>query len=247
MHNITICKDMETLGKEAAKMFAQLADQYVTRKGRFTVALSGGSTPRSLYKYLCLPPIRSQVPWGGIHIFWGDERLVPPDHPDSNFGMANEIFLPKVPIPDENIFAMPMNETDPHHAAEIYEAAIHDCFDPEDDEIPAFDLILLGLGADGHTASLFPGTSALDEEEAWVAANYVPKLDKTRLTLTFPIINQARNILFLAAGKEKAPVIQALLSPGQNTSNYPAARVKPAKGKRFFMLDEDAASDLSKD
>ncbi len=243
---MTICKDIEALGKETAKQFARLAEQYVTQKGRFTVALSGGSTPQVLYKYLSLPPIRSEIPWGGIHIFWGDERMVPPDHPDSNFRMANEILLKKVPIPDENIFAMPMKETDPDRAAEMYEAAIHDCFDPDEDEIPVFDLILLGIGEDGHTASLFPQTAALNEEDAWVAKNYVPKLDKTRLTLTFPLINQAKNIFFLASGEKKAPVIQGLLSSTQPAMHYPAAKVKPVSGKLSYFIDEAAASGLPK-
>lgn len=244
MNNLTICKDMDALGKTAARTFARLADQCVTKKGRFTVALSGGSTPRSLYTHLTLPPFRNTIPWGGVHIFWGDERMVPPDHPESNFGLANTLLLPNVPIPDENIFAMPMKDINPDAAAKIYEDAIFECFDPDEDEIPVFDLILLGIGADGHTASLFPGTSALDEKEAWVVANHIPFLNKTRLTLTFPLINQAKNILFLAAGKDKAPVIRTLLSEHPERSAYPAAGVQPAAGERHFIIDQDAASEL---
>ncbi len=246
MKNVTICKNSEALGKSAASYFAQLAEESVTRKGRFSVVLAGGNTPRSLYEALGKAPIRSEVPWGGVLIFWGDERLVPPDHPDSNFRMANEIFLSKVPIPDENIFAMPMKEKDPKLAAERYEDAIWDCLDPDEYEIPQFDLILLGIGADGHTASLFPDSSAVDEKEAWVVSTYVKQLDKIRLTLTLPILNQAKNIVFLASGKEKAPIIKTLLSSEPENTPCPAALIKPLSGNRTFFIDENAASELGK-
>jgi len=244
MEAVTVCPNLDALGKAAAAFFARLADECVTQKGRFTVALSGGNTPRMLYHYLSRAPIVSEVPWGGVLLFWGDERCVPPDHPDSNFGMANALLLSKVPIPSENIFAFPMKMSDPKTAAITYENVIIDCFDPDEDEIPAFDLILLGIGGDGHTASLFPDTPALHEEVDWVVANPVEKLGKTRLTFTYPLINQAKNVLFLASGKEKAPVIKTLLSPERHRASYPAARVEPISGQRYFFVDDDAAEAL---
>ncbi len=245
MEAVTVCPDLDALGKAAAGFFARLADEYVTKKGRFTVALSGGGTPSTLYHYLSRPPLSGEIPWGGIILFWGDERCVPPDHPDSNFGMANERLLSKVPVPSENIFAFPMKIADPQAAALAYEKTIMDCFDPDEDEIPSFDLMILGLGTDGHTASLFPGTPALKEETAWVLANPVEKLGKIRLTLTYPLMNQAKNILFLAAGKEKAPIIKTLLSPERLNSPYPAAQVAPVRGQRYFFIDDAAADALS--
>lgn len=243
---VTVCQDIEALGKAAAHFIARLADECVTKKGRFTLALSGGTTPRILYKYLSQAPVRNEIPWGGVLLFWSDERCVPPDHPDSNFGMANEILLSKVPVPSENIFAFPVKMDNAKAAALAYENTICDCFDPNEDEIPSFDLMLLGIGADGHTASLFPETNALDEKEAWVAANYVKKLDLTRLTLTLPIINHAKRILFLAAGYEKALIIKALLSTDRRNSPYPAALVEPVSGRRYFFIDEDAAGELKR-
>jgi len=242
---VTVCPNLEALGKAAGRFIAQLADEHVTQKGRFSIALSGGSTPRFLYDALSRPPLSGEVPWGGVILFWGDERCVPEDHPDSNFGMANTHLLSKVPIPSENIFAYPLKMTEPRAAASAYEDMIYDCFDPEEDEIPVFDLIILGLGTDGHTASLFPNTSALKEADDWVVANPVEKLGKTRLTFTYPLINQAKNILFLAAGKEKGPIIKTLLSPKRADSPYPAAQVAPVRGQRYFFIDDAAAEALS--
>lgn len=245
MEALTVCPDLKALGQAAGGFIARLADEYVTKKGRFSMVLSGGSTPRILYDALSRLPLSGKVPWGGVMVFWGDERCVPQDHPDSNFGMANTCLLSKVPIPSENIFAFPLKETDPKAAASAYEDMIYEYFDPDEDEIPSFDLIILGLGVDGHTASLFPGTSALKEDCDWVVANPVETLGKTRLTFTYPLINQAKNILFLAAGKEKAPIVKTLLSAERLDSSYPAAQVDPVRGQRYFFIDAAAADALS--
>lgn len=244
MKSVTVCPSLDALGQTAGRFIAQLADKYVTKKGRFSIALSGGSTPRFLYDALSRPPLSGEIPWGGVILFWGDERCVPEDHPDSNFGMANTHLLSKIPIPSENIFAFPLKMTEPSAAASAYEDMIYDCFDPAEDEIPSFDLMILGLGADGHTASLFPDTSALKEKDDWVVANPVEKLGETRLTFTYPLINQAKHILFLAAGKEKSPIIKTLLSPEQIDSPYPASQVVPVAGQCYFFIDDAAADAL---
>lgn len=204
---------------------------------RVTLALSGGSTPRGMHEILA----RAEgIDWSNVHIFWGDERTVPPDHPDSNFRMAKESLLDHIDIPEENIHRM-RGELDPNEAAREYEQEIRRVFSINADQVPEFDVILLGMGADGHTASLFPGTEALDEDHRLVVANEVPQLDTVRLTLTYPVLNNARLVLFLVAGDDKADAAEQCTF---NPSPPPAGRVRPENGAIVWLLDRSAAANI---
>lgn len=230
----------EAVAKAAADLFIQLAQQAINIRGRFSVALSGGATPLRMYQILTESDYQQSSDWGKVFIFWSDERCVPPDHPNSNYRMAQENFLDQAPIPAENIHRM-RGEIEPQEAARQYEALLHGHFYPglgqqESLPPPRFDLILLGLGADGHTASLFPDTTALHEGQRWVAANYVEKLAAWRLTLTLPVINAARAVVFLAAGRAKADVLEKVWQEPAVGELLPAALVKPVDGKLLWLV-----------
>src|SRR5574337_1050472 len=204
LDELLVVADPIALAREAAKRVVAIAEEAVARCGRFTVALAGGSTPKRLYSLLAAEPYRTRLPWRGTDIFWGDERAVPPEHPDSKFGMARESLLSRVPILTNQVHRMQAERADLDAAAGEYESEIAKSFAAQpSDKPPAFDLILLGLGIDGHTASLFPHTRALRETKRWVAPNYIPELKATRLTLTTPILNRAAMILFLARSEER--------------------------------------------
>lgn len=203
-----------------------------------TVALSGGSTPRKMHEMLARA---DGIDWSNVHVFWGDERTVPPDHADSNYRMAKETLLDHVEIPAENVHRM-AGEIAPEAAAQQYEDEIRRVFNLGQGEIPRFDVILLGMGADGHTASLFPGTDALDEMNRLVVANQVPQHDTVRLTLTYPVLNNARLVLFVVAGEDKADAANQCTF-GANPP--PAGRVQPHDGNLVWMLDAGAAAKLS--
>jgi 6-phosphogluconolactonase len=205
---------------------------------RVMLALSGGSTPRGMHQMLAGA---EGIDWSNVHIFWGDERTVPPDDPESNFRMAKESLLDHIDIPDENVHRM-RGEIDPAVAASEYEQEIRRTFGIGDDEFPKFDVILLGMGADGHTASLFPGTDALNEQQRLVVANRVPQLETTRLTLTYPVLNNARLVLFLVAGDDKADAAaQCTFSP----QPPPAGRVQAQDGDIRWLLDTEAARQIT--
>lgn len=210
-----------------------------TSEGRtMTLALSGGSTPRRMHEILAE---RSDIDWSKVHVFWGDERTVPPDHDESNYRMAQESLLDRVSIPEDHIHRM-AGERDPDVAAREYEQTIGKVFGVSPPEMPRFDVILLGMGADGHTASLFPGTRALDEQKRYAVANHVPQQNADRLTLTFPVLNAARLVIFMVAGPDKAPAVQGCLEGDREAR--PAARVQPVDGQRRWLLDAAAASRL---
>jgi 6-phosphogluconolactonase len=234
---IKIVPDAVTLAREAAQEFHRLAEAAVQERGRFAVALSGGNTPRSVYSLLASE--HKQLPWDRIHVFFGDERHVPPDHPDSNFRMANESFLSKVPIPEKNIHRI-RAELDVETAVTEYDQQLHDFFRLVDHDWPRFDLIFLGIGEDGHTASLFPGSKALAEASRRVAANWVEKFKTFRITLTFPVLNDASEVVFLVSGGSKARILSEILNPG--AQKYPAQSVQPENGKLLWLVDEDAGS-----
>jgi 6-phosphogluconolactonase len=234
---IKIVPDAVTLAREAAQEFHRLAEAAVQERGRFAVALSGGNTPRSVYSLLASE--HKQLPWERIHVFFGDERHVPPDHPDSNFRMANESFLSKVPIPEKNIHRI-RAELDVETAVTEYDQQLHDFFRLVDHDWPRFDLIFLGIGEDGHTASLFPGSKALAEASRRVAANWVEKFKTFRITLTFPVLNDASEVVFLVSGGSKARILSEILNPG--AQKYPAQSVQPENGKLLWLVDEDAGS-----
>ena len=215
----------------AAEKFVELASEAIKQRGRFTVALSGGSTPEPLYEMLAE---RDDIEWSRVHIYFGDERTVPPDDEDSNYRMARLTLLDDI---DASVYRI-KGELDPAEAVNDYISELQAGFESE---IPRFDLMLQGMGADGHTASLFPDTTALDEHDAWVVANHVPQLDTWRITMTYPVINNARVVMFLIAGEEKADALYEVLKGDSNPQTYPAQAVKPTDGELHWYLDRDAA------
>jgi len=229
------------LFQSAATEFAALAGTAVRSRGRFCVALSGGSTPRGLYSLLASAEAPF-VPWDSVCFFWGDERHVPPNHPESNYRMASEVLLSKVPLRRENVFRIPAEEKDAGAAALSYEDTLRTFFGEPPDAVPRFDLILLGLGPEGHIASLFPGSAALLEQHRLVVANWVEKLKTDRITFTLPLINRAGCVMFLVSGAEKAEVVREVLeNPGEE---LPAQRVHPLDGRLVWLVDRDAAGAL---
>lgn len=237
MKHIQVFADAETLAGGAAAFLLDRARDAVHSSGRFTLALSGGHTPELLFSRLAEPPFRAQFPWENTFIFWGDERCVPFNDERSNARMAHAKLLDRVEIPPRNIFRIPV-ELSPEEAARQYEQTILDTFHPA---LPCFDLILLGLGNDGHTASLFPGTAILNEQTHLVGAVYADSQQQYRITMTFPLLNQAHALLFLVAGKEKAGILKQVLD---SEGNYPAQHIQPEKGDVYWYVDEKAADGL---
>jgi len=245
-HQIKIVADAVELASEAADEFVRLAQAAVRQKNLFTVALSGGSTPKILYSLLANEePWRSNLPWERIHFFWGDERHVPPSDPDSNYRMTYEAMLSKAPVPASNVHRIKGEEPDAQTAAAEYEQELRSFFHLQSKEYPRFDLILLGMGPDGHTASLFPGTDALKEHEQLVVANWVEKFNAYRITLTLPVLNNAANVIFLVSGAEKAEVLRAILKGDSDTKQFPAQLIRPVRGKLLWLIDETAAAALN--
>lgn len=236
---LKVVADADALADAAARMIVATAREAVRAGGRFTIALAGGATPRATYARLARPPLRDAMPWDSTWVFFGDERAVPPDHPESNYRMAHETLLGKVPLRTEHVFRMRGEAEDPEAAAVEYAQTLARVFAPRRGELPRFDLVLLGLGIDGHTASLFPGSPVVREIFRWVvsvhaAAAAIP----SRLTLTLPVFNAAARVAFLAAGAEKAKVIKAVLS---DKTLLPAGMVRPADGHVTWMIDRAAA------
>jgi 6-phosphogluconolactonase len=228
----------QELFSAAAKKFCSAGLSAIQDHGRFTVALSGGSTPRGLHQEL-VTHFSSQLQWDKVFFFWGDERHVPPDSSDSNYRMAKETLLSKLPIPPENIFRVPAELPDARQAAAKYEQTIQKFFHLGPDAFPRFDFILLGMGPDGHTASLFPGTAALQEKDHLVVANWVEKLNAFRITFTYPVLNNAACVMFLVSGDEKAEMVRrALKDPA---ANLPCQKVRPVHGELLWYLDKGAA------
>jgi 6-phosphogluconolactonase len=229
---VRIFPDVAAIASAAADEFARLAPA--------TVALAGGSTPRSLYELLAA---RHDIAWDKIHFFFGDERHVPPDHADSNYRMAEEAMLAHVPVPESNVHRIKTENPDAAAAAADYSAELRHAFHLNDGEFPRFDLVLLGMGPEGHTASLFPGTDVLEERHALVAAPWVAKLHSFRVTLTLPVLNNAANVIFMAGGLEKAAVIKTVLGDdgAAAESEVPAQMVRPANGRLLWMVDRAAA------
>jgi 6-phosphogluconolactonase len=232
------------LFRAAAQQFVKLANDAIGAKGSFMVALSGGSTPKAMHSLLATEFV-SAIAWDRVYFFWGDERHVPPDHPDSNYRMAYETLLSRVPADPEKIFRVPAENPDANAAAREYEQTLRTAFRLPEREAPGFDLILLGLGPDGHTASLFPRTSALRESSRLVVANRVAKLDTDRITLTLPVLNNAANVDFLVAGKDKAPAVESVFNSDSDPSEFPAKLVRPRHGQLLWMLTEDAGSAIA--
>lgn len=236
---IKILPDAAALNLAAAQEFQTAAEQAIAQLGRFSVALSGGNTPRSVYSLLA-QQYKTSLPWNKIHIFFGDERCVSPDHPDSNYRMANEALLSQVPIPPENVHRIHA-ELDPEAAANDYESQLRSFFQLNNDAWPRFDLVMLGLGQDGHTASLFPGSSALDEKSRLMAPTWVEKKRTFRITLTYPVLNHAAEVEFLISGSGKAQILRDVLNPSGSVA-FPAQLIKPVNGRVLWLLDQDAAN-----
>jgi len=237
---IVICADVDELNRNAAAQFLATSNDSIARAGRFAVALSGGSTPKALYSLLASPAYRGRADWHRVHLFWGDERCVPPEHAESNYRMVEEALLRKVQIPAENIHRMAGGK-EPTEAAAEYEQTLRGFFALGAGQWPRFDLILLGLGEDGHTASLFPGSTALNEQNHLVAPTYVEKLKAHRLTLTLPVINNAAQVSFLVAGESKSAIVKNLFCADSRPFDYPAGRVRPWNGQLTWFITRDAA------
>jgi 6-phosphogluconolactonase len=236
-----IADDLESLSERAAEFVARYITDRASVGDRITVVLSGGTTPKGVYEQLASENFKGRVPWSRVHLFWGDERPVPPDHPESNYFLAYETLISRVPIPPENVYRMPGGKADPEKAAGEYEQTLRDFFRSSGGEWPVFDLVLLGIGPDGHTASLFPGSPVLQEKKRWVAAPYIEKLKSYRITLTLPVFNHARQVIFLAAGKEKAAVLKEWQTTDASLARVPFQLIKPHDGRLKFFLDKAAA------
>ena len=239
---VHIFDSAEQASQALAAYISDVAKASVAARDRFVIALSGGATPKQAYQFLASPPLKQRQAWEQWHMFWSDERCAPPGHPDRNSRMAYEAMLDRAPTPSNQIHPVHA-EWPPEIAARRYEEEIVRLFAPE---APAFDLVLLGIGGDGHTASLFPGSPAVDERGRLVAANRVPQLRATRITFTLPLINQARAVAFLATDKSKAEPVRQALEPKSIGDRVPATLVSPVAGELHWFLTREAASRLQR-
>lgn len=243
--SIRIFETPDQLYSAAAELFVDLARRAIAVRKRFAVALAGGSTPRALYQRLRESPCQERIDWPCLDVFWGDERPVLPHDVASNYRMARESLLDQVPVVSDRVHRMPGEARDLNQAATDYQAEIAAAWNVSAQGAPpAFDLILLGMGDDGHTASLFPRTAALAETARWVVANPVPHLGMTRLTLTLPIINRARAVVFLVVGNNKADVLAEVLEGGKDPRRLPSQAIEPVDGDLCWLIDEAAAGEL---
>lgn len=240
---ISVFPDLEALSDAAAGLVLEQSNLAIDSRSRFSLVLSGGSTPLRTYELLGSPPYRDQIRWENVHVFWGDERCVPVDDPRNNAKMAYEALLDKVPVPPHQIHPV-MCADDPSGAAKDYEEALQAYFQGQ---VPRFDLIFLGLGADGHTASLFPGTPALGEDDRWVVDVYVPGQEFGRVTFTVPAINSAAVVTFLVAGSDKAHALHEVREGPSNSQRFPAQLISPTEGKLIWLVDQEAAAQSKQD
>lgn len=243
---IRVFATAELVTEAAADLFLARAQQAIGSGRLFNVVLSGGSTPVRLFSLLAAEPYRDRIPWGHVHLFWGDERTVPPDHPDSNFGAANQALLAKLELPRANVHRIHGECRDPQQAAADYEAELRRHFGLAAGEFPRFDLVYLGMGADGHTASLFPGTEALAERRRLAVAHWVEMLGAHRITLTCPTFNRAACILLLVTGAEKAETLREVLEGAADPPRYPVQLIRPDGGELHWYIDEEAGRLLSR-
>jgi len=241
MH-IAIYPDLDTISQQAAAYIARIARESIVTRGRFTIALSGGNTPGKLYGLLASEPYNSQIDWELVDIFWSDERCVPPDDPESNYFMAHEVLLSRISIPVAQVHRMPADQFNRDAASLTYTWEMQRVFSTNG--IPDFDLLQLGMGPEGHTASLFPHQPSLHERERLVMPVTVPKPPPDRLTFTPPILNAARNVLFLATGADKADALHAVIEGPFNPDEYPAQIVRPPNGEVTWMVDSAIAQKI---
>jgi 6-phosphogluconolactonase len=234
---ISVYPDLEALSRAAADLFAGVVACAVAGHGRCAILLAGGETPRRTYELLAEEPLRDQVPWGGLHLFWSDERCVPPDDPRSNARMVQRALLDRVPVPAGQVHPIP-GDGDPRQAADEYEELLRRFFAGA---APRFDLVLLGLGDDGHTASLFPDSPVLEERQSWASATRRAGEEIGRITLTPPLINQADLVVFLVAGDDKATVLREVLEDHPDPRSRPARMIMPEQGELRWLVDKAAA------
>lgn len=242
--DVLVVPTTAALAEQAADRFAAAAGKALDESGKFSVALSGGATPRGLYARLASEPFRSRVDWERVQVFWGDERCVPPDHPESNYRLAHELLLSRVSVRPDRVYRMQGEAADPDLAAAEYAGELQAAFGLKRGERPRFDLILLGIGTDGHTASLFPHSPALREVTRLAVAVYVEAIKGYRLTLTLPVLNAAAAVLFLVAGSDKAQRLRAVLG-GKPSREAPASLVRPERGTLHWIVDRAAATGLA--
>jgi len=244
---LQIAADAVALARAAAAIYVETANRAVEQKGTAAVVLSGGSTPKALYSLLTVDPeLRARVPWQQIYFFFGDERHVPADHLDSNFRTAHEAMLSKIPIASSHVFRVKGEYADPAKAAAEYEQVLHDFFHLSEGELPRFDLVMLGMGPDGHTASLFPGTKALGEKHKLVTSNRAGKFYPHRITMTAPVLNQAALVMFMAHGPDKAQALKAVLEGPYEPEQLPSQMIRPQNGTLLWLVDESAAALLDR-
>ena len=243
--NVRVVADAEALATAAADLLQSVVAEAVRNDGKAFVALSGGSTPKRMGEFLARPPYAERIDWTRLHVFWGDERWVPLDDPESNAGEAKRGFLDHVPIPADQVHVFDTSLDEPGMAAARYEETIRSTV-PARGDLPGFDLVFLGMGDDGHTASLFPGTPAVHETARMVVANAVPKLDTTRLTLTPPIINAARRVVFLVGGGGKAAMLHNVLDGPVDVDLMPSQVIRPDGGSTLWLVDRAAAAQLDR-
>lgn len=241
--SLRVFESVEALLFAAREELVQRAQKALRARRRFTLSLSGGSTPRRLYESL----VGAEIDWSRTQVFFGDERCVPPEHADSNYRMAREALLSKIAIPEKNVHRIRTEDEDPERVAKAYEQELQGFFKLRPGELPTFDLVLMGMGSDGHTASLFPGTTALAEEVRLVVAPFVEKLGAWRVTMTAPVFNHARAVLFLVAGEDKARALAGVLQEGHSSGEFPARMVRPASGELLWWVDRSAARLLGGD
>lgn len=243
MHGtVHVCQAQAELGKAGAKYFIEVGNKCIKERGMFTVGLSGGHTPPVLYENLTSKEMKDQIDWKKVHFFVSDERCVPHDSKESNWGMAEKLLFAKIRVPDENLHSLFDQDVNPRQSAEDYEKLIRQFFEVGAGDIPSFDLIQLGMGPDGHTASLFPGSRALTEDKKLVTENFVDKFETQRITFTFPLLNHARHILFLVEGAEKSHVFAEAVNAER--AIYPVQHIRPESGDVTWYVDQDTARDL---
>jgi len=242
--SIEILPDADALALRAADLLALAAQEAAAARGRFAVALSGGETPRALYRMIARQQFSQKIPWRRVQLYWGDERCVPPDDPASNYGMARDAFIKHVPIADANVHRV-LGEQPPAQAALAYEKELRAlaALERPTSELPVFDLVLLGLGGDGHTASLFPHSDALAVEERFAVATQAPD-GSPRISVTYPVINAARRVWFLVSGAKKAGMVAEVMEGLMVPAAVPAQGVRPVHGQLTWLLDEAAAAEL---
>lgn len=241
---VLIVEDEQSVARTVADLVADAMLAAVAGNGAFRVALAGGSTPRLLHALLTSDAKYARLPWGHADVFWGDERGVPPDHPDSNYRMALETLLSKVPVDPARVHRIPADDPDPQQAAVRYERTLRTVFGLDAGEVPRFDLILLGVGADGHTASIFPSSPALDERDRSVVAAWSDAHRSWRVTMTLPVLNAAAQVTFMVSGEGKAAAVAAALAPPADAAPPPAGLVRPVTGRAIWVLDRAAARHL---